>query len=337
MPPKLPKLSDKSSLAIRRLKRSEEQKAKKRKEMTEDQKEKQRKGDRESKARRRSAKKKPSRFVNIKSEVKKKYIQHEREFNRLYKVRMRSERTDAEHEYELISNLLCMRRLRRSLTDEEYESDKVRAKEGMRLAREKGFKMAHIRRVGRDIEEFDLWYWFARSGRPYMDILQAKKPEFAKEIEVILEKEHKESAEKAENEREEWRKGIWHYNVVMETYDWTGKEPPGEDNPHPDSGDFFLPRQCWPEEENLTEDEWKELELRWSEQENNDWNNYWKEERNKRARENHQKRKEALKEPIVMPDEPEELCEYEKIRERIIKERNDALAAAGFKWQPLCS
>ena len=40
-------------------------------------------------------------------------------------------------------------------------------------------------------------------------------------------------------------------------------------------------------------------------------------------------------EPIEMPDWPEELSEYEEIRERIIKERNDALAAAGFKWKPL--
>ena len=83
MPPKLPKLSDKSRMAIRRLKRSEEQKAKdketnrlrmakNRKEMSDEQKEKQRQADRESKARRRAAKKKPSRFVNTKSEVKKK-------------------------------------------------------------------------------------------------------------------------------------------------------------------------------------------------------------------------------------------------------------------------
>ena len=52
--------------------------------------------------------------------------------------------------------MLCMRRLRRSLSDEEQESDKVIAKKGMRLAREKGFKIAHIRRVSRDIKEFDL-------------------------------------------------------------------------------------------------------------------------------------------------------------------------------------
>ena len=86
-------------------------------------------------------------------------------------MRVRSERTDAEHEFELINNLLCMRRLRRSLSDEEQESDNVIAKEGMRrLAREKGYKMAHIRRVGRDIKEFELLYWFTRSGQQYMDI-----------------------------------------------------------------------------------------------------------------------------------------------------------------------
>ena len=101
---------------------------------------------------------------------------------------MRSESTDAEHEFELIKNLLCMRRLRRSLSDEEQESDKVIAKEGTRLAREKGFKMAHIRRVGGHIKikEFDLCHWFARSGQQYMDILKAKNPEFADEIEMIL-------------------------------------------------------------------------------------------------------------------------------------------------------
>ena len=113
------------------------------------------------------------------------------------------------------------------------------AKEGMRLAREKGLKMAYIRRVGRDIKEFDLWYWFARSGQQYMDILKAKKPEFAEEIKMILEDELQQSIEESKKMREEWSRGIWHYNVVMETYEWTGKEPPGEDNPQPDSGDIF--------------------------------------------------------------------------------------------------
>ena len=229
-----------------------------------------------------------------------------------------------------------MRRLRRSLSDEEQECDKVKAKEGMKLAREKSFKMAHIRRVGRDIKEFDLWYWFARSGQQYMDILKAKKPEFAEEIEMILKDELQQSIEESKKKREEWSRGIWHYNVVMETYEWTGKEPPGEDNPHPDSGDIFVPRQCWPGEENLTDEEWKELERKWAKDEQNDWAKYLKEERNRKARENYQKRKKALNEPIVMPEESKELSEYEKIREMNFKERNEALAEAGFDWKPPC-
>ena len=121
----------------------------------------------------------------------------------------------------------------------------------------------------------------------------------------------------------------------MDTYEWTGKDSPGKDNPHPESGEFFVQKQSWPVEENLTDEEWKEFERKWAEDEQNDWAKYLKDERNRKAREAYQRRKEALMEPIEMPDWPEELSEYEQIRERIIKERNDALAAAGFKWKPL--
>ena len=69
----------------------------------------------------------------------------------------------------------------------------------------------------------------------------------------------------------------------------------------------LVPRQCWPGEENLTDEEWKELERKWAKDEQNDWAKYLKEERNRKARENYQKRKEALNEPIVMPEESKEL------------------------------
>ena len=72
-------------------------------------------------------------------------------------------------------------------------------------------------------------------------------------------------------------------------------------------------------EENLTDEEWKELERKWAEDEQSDWAKYLKEERNRKARENYQKRKEALNEPIVMPEESKELSEYEKIREMNMK------------------
>ena len=90
-------------------------------------------------------------------------------------------------------------------------------------------------------------------------------------------------------------------------------------------------------EENLTDKEWKALERKWAEDEQSDWAKYLKEERNKKARETYQKRKEALNETIIMPEESKELSEYERIREMNIKERNEALAAAGFDWKPSCN
>ena len=63
-----------------------------------------------------------------------------------------------------------------------------------------------------------------------------------------------------------------------------------------------------------------------------DWALCFRDERNRKARESYHKRKEALNTPIEWHEEYE-MSEYEKIRERIIKEREDALAAAGFSWK----
>ena len=45
-----------------------------------------------------------------------------------------------------------------------------------------------------------------------------------------------------------------------------------------------------------------------------------------------EKLKKKLQEPIEMPDLGDEISEYERIRERIIKERNDALKAAAKEY-----
>ena len=74
------------------------------------------------------------------------------------------------------------------------------------------------------------------------------------------------------------------------------------------------------------------MERRWAEDEQSDRAKFLKEERNRR--ENYQKRKETLNDPIVMPEESKELSDYEKIRE--INMRNEALAAAGFDWRQFC-
>ena len=72
------------------------------------------------------------------------------------------------------------------------------------------------------------------------------------------------------------------------------------------------------------------MEARWATEEQKEWNQFLKEERNRKARENYQRRKDALLEAIEMPEI--EMSQYEKIREMNIKVRNDAMTAAGFEW-----
>ena len=52
-------------------------------------------------------------------------------------------------------------------------------------------------------------------------------------------------------------------------------------------------------------------------------------EKNRKERERYHSKKRDLLQPIEVPEF--ELSEYEKIREQNIKEREDALRAAGFK------
>ena len=336
------KKSAKERMAISRAKRSEEQKAKdkesnrvrmaqKRKEMTDSDKERQRLVNRENMAKKR-AEKKTSKKVTSTSKVKKDYVKHEREFNRLYKVRVRSGKSEAEHEYEIISNLLCMRRLRRSLTDEEHKEDNIDARERMKQVRERLKRGTIKKRTFREIEEFDVWFNFAwNRDKTFLNLLKAKQPELAKDVEEMIALERKRIADGHRRSMEERANGFWEYDVENDRYQWTGKEPPGDDNPKPTfDDDVDVEIQCFPGEENLTEDEWKEMEARWAKEELEDWNTFNREERNRKARESYQKRKEALQEPVVMPDEPVEMSEYEKIRERIIQDRKEAMAAAGY-------
>ena len=140
--------------------------------------------------------------------------------------------------------------------------------------------------------------------------------------------------EKDEQKRQKREKGIWEYNPAMDNYVWTGKEPPTEGNPDPNIGQdewVTVRTGLFPGEEKLTEEEWREMEKKWGEEETEQWALYYKAKRNERAREIYHQRKEALKMPIEMLGL--EMSEYEKIRERTIKEREEALAAAGFSWK----
>ena len=94
------------------------------------------------------------------------------------------------------------------------------------------------------------------------------------------------------------------------------------------------------EPEPLDGEQLTEEEMRKSEKELDEMYSQWhkqleaenREERNRKARENYHRRKAETNAELMQPvDVPEfELSEYEKIREQNIKERNEALEAAGF-------
>ena len=84
------------------------------------------------------------------------YASHEKKFNRLYKRRIRGERSDAEHEYEKIYNLLCMRKLRSSRSADKHLIDKHESKLCMRLLKKEGRLKPILKIDFREVHELDI-------------------------------------------------------------------------------------------------------------------------------------------------------------------------------------
>ena len=266
----------------------------------------------------------------VEEDSRDKYVHHEREYNRLYKEKMRTGRSDVEHEYEIVNNLISMRCMRNSRSGKDHLLDNLDAKRGMRKLKEEGRLRPFQQREFRELTEIDIWRRFVQRGKEYANILKNKNPKFSAYIEEMLAKEVKERIERYEQERQKEKereeKGYWYQNPVDGDVWWTGKEPPGEYdfNPyisHP-VGDG------WQGEMELTDKEWEELQAKWYQETLKERKEEERLRRNEVARENYHKRKEELLKPISMPQM--EISEYERIREENIKERNEALKAAGW-------
>ena len=258
------------------------------------------------------------------------WLIHLKEYNRLYNIKMRENQTNASHEFEMINNLLCMRRLRNSRDGKEHLLDNRQAKLGMQLMKEEGPLKPFLNRNYRDIDECQLWTWFMYRGKEFAEILKKRKPEMATKVAEIIKMSRQKEDERKAKEKELEDKGYWKMNPVDESYYWTGLNPPGPDNPNPNEM----------EPEPLDGEQLTEEEMRKSEKELDEMYSQWhkqleaenREERNRKARENYHRRKAETNAELMKPvDVPEfELLEYEKIGEQNIKERNEALEAAGF-------
>ena len=144
----------------------------------------------------------------------------------------------------------------------------------------------------------------------------------ADQIQKIKDEERKELEVKEAKEKEAAEKGYWWENPADGSFWWTGKEPPGPENPHPDDlepePDFYQMEG----EPVMTDKEWDELQLKWYEQTMEEHRREDREERNRVAREKYQQRKAELAKPIEMPEI--EMSEYDMMRQ-IIKERDNLL------------
>ena len=332
MPPKKDNKLSKAKLMARKrasmteeekaLKRQadKERKAEKRNNMSEQEKEEQRKADSRRKAEKRAAAKTQTYTVTKRTRT---WPQFERENNRKYKVRIRENRSEAEHEYEKVYNLICMRKLRAERTDEDHQHDKSAAKTGMKLVREFGYLKPFQERARgiKQMDEMDIWMNFYQKGSKFKNVLKDKNPDIASKLQDILDIRMQEDEEKRAKIQKQRDDGFWEFDYNMDRWMWTGINSHGPEDPADPNVFDTNP---------LTEEERMELYLTECREERAKEAEEYRLEKNRKERERYYNKKKDLLEPIEVPEF--ELSEYEKIREQNIKDREDALRAAGFKW-----
>ena len=103
--------------------------------------------------------------------------------NREYKRRVKKTSTEEELKFQKIQNLLIKRNSRAKRTTEKKERDKARAKEGMKLIKEKGHVMKFKARRAKGESEKHLWWKFWNKGDMNKEILKTKLPVFSAKFE----------------------------------------------------------------------------------------------------------------------------------------------------------
>ena len=106
-------------------------------------------------------------------------VYDEAEANREYKRRVKDSRSEEEHEFQRIENLLIKRNSRAKRTKERKEEDKSKANEGMKKIKNMGHLMKFkVRRAKGEGEEY-LWWKYWNKGDSNKEILSMKLPQFS--------------------------------------------------------------------------------------------------------------------------------------------------------------
>ena len=180
----------------------------------------------------------------------------------------------------------------------------------MQLIHDEGWSKEFSYCSGGKIEEIRDWELYRGNGRIYSQVLEAKRPNI---IQILNEKTRIEK-EKERKRKEGEKNGEWCYQAESGEYFWSGT---GE----PEYGDTFTYEAPTPEELKRCREEEEKI------------NKAMLEEKKRLKKEKRKKVQKEQKEAMDRPLDPipqKELCEYEKMRNRNIKEIEEAMAATNF-------
>ena len=225
-------------------------------------------------------------------------------------AKWREKQTKELHEYEKISRKHERRTVRKKRTGKEHLQENLKAKKGMQLIYDEGWKREFSIRSGGKTEEIRDWELYRGRGRIYSQVLEAKRPDIIQSLNEKIRGEKEKERKRIEREKN----GEWCYNAESGEYFWSGT---GE----PEYGDTFQFEAPTPEElKRFREEEDKMIKA-------------MVEEKKILQKEKRKKIQKELKEAMDKPLDPipvKELCEYEKMRNRNIQEIEEAMAANNF-------
>lgn len=226
--------------------------------------------------------------------------------------KMRAKRSFAQAEFDKIKKKHKMREKRKARSGKDHLNQNLKAKKGMQILLTEGRLVKYSKRSGEKPSEDRDWENYFRRGKQFENELEIRRPD----IVTMLNERNRENKEK-ERAREEMIKrdgGEWVCGGEYGYY-WSGEGEPKSDN------DTF-------ENEVLTKERIEELRKE-EEEEDAAIKKSRKEEEKEKRRLREKSRKESMNIPLD-PLPERELCEYEKYREKNIKEREMAMSESGF-------
>ena len=115
------------------------------------------------------------------------YSENEKEMNRVYKAKMRMNRTAEQIEFDKLEYVLRKRQFRKEMSETEKETEKEKSRIGMQNLRLEGPIMEYQKREFRELDDLTLWMIYWEKGQEYQDLLTKLKPDTATMIKIRLE------------------------------------------------------------------------------------------------------------------------------------------------------